>query len=171
LVNEFYELLYRIVGSNIQSCERMTLATFLGEQGFRRVALSRSGVGHFHAAGSLNGHAVAVLIDTGAASTVVSLSLARELGLGLNKLSMTGGGAGGANLELHQVLDGKLSLGEVEPRLGSLVAMDLAHVNQSLALKGEAPIEVILGADVLQMHAAVIDYGSSSLFLKVPPFF
>jgi hypothetical protein len=46
--------------------------------------------------------------------------------------------------------------------------MDLTHVNQSLALKGEAPIDVILGADVLQGHAAIIDYGSSSLFLKIP---
>jgi hypothetical protein len=45
--------------------------------------------------------------------------------------------------------------------------MDLTHVNQSLALKGESPVDVILGADVFEAHAAVIDYGSSSLFLKV----
>jgi hypothetical protein len=45
--------------------------------------------------------------------------------------------------------------------------MDLAHVNQSLSLTGESPVDVILGADVFEAHAAVIDYGSLSLFLKV----
>jgi hypothetical protein len=55
----------------------------------------------------------------------------------------------------------------VRPRCPALIAMDLTHVNQSLALKGEAPVDVILGADILEAHAAVIDYGTSSLFLKV----
>jgi hypothetical protein len=40
-----------------------------------------------------------VLIDTGAASTVVDLCSAHDLGLTANKLTMTGGGGGGANLE------------------------------------------------------------------------
>jgi hypothetical protein len=106
-------------------------------------------------------------MDTGAASTVVSLARARELGLTLKKLEMKGGGAGGAQLELFQLTDATLSLGDVQPRYRALLAMDLTHVNQSLALKGESPVDVILGADVFEAHAAVIDYGSSSLFLKV----
>lgn len=144
----------------------MTIPTFLCAAGFEQVRLSRSGVGHFHAAGSLNGRAVAVLIDTGAASTVVSLSLAREHGLTLNKLEMKGGGAGGANLEIYHLVDGRLSLGDVQPRPRALLAMDLAHVNQALALKGQSPVDVILGADVFEAQDAVIDYGSSSLFLR-----
>lgn len=144
-----------------------TLAAFLAEAGFRQVALTRSGVGHFHAAGSLSGHPVAVLIDTGAASTVVSAALAQKLGLTLKKLEMKGGGAGGAQLEIFHLTDAALWLGDVQPRCRALMAMDLTHVNQSLALKGEAPVDVILGAEVFEAHAAVIDYGSSTLFLKV----
>jgi len=144
----------------------MTLAAFLTQAGFRRFPLSRSGVGHFHTTGSLSGHAVAVLVDTGAASTVVSLARARGLDLTLQKLDRKGGGAGGAQLDIFQVADGTLSLGDLQPRCRALLAMDLAHVNQALALKGESPVDVILGADVLEAHAAVIDYGSSSLFLK-----
>ena len=145
----------------------MTLAALLSENGFRQIPLTRSGVGHFHAAGALNGRSVAVLIDTGAASTIVSVALARASGFQVQRLDVTGGGAGGASLEIFQVLDATLSLGDVTPRLRALLAMDFAHVNESLALKGEAPVDVILGADVLEVHAAVIDYGSSSLFLKV----
>jgi hypothetical protein len=144
----------------------MTLSAFLAQEGFRRIALSRSGVGHFHTAGSLSGHPVAVLIDTGAASTVVSLTRARELELTLKKLEMKGGGAGGAQLDIFNLPDATLSLGDLQPRYRALLAMNLAHVNQSLALKGESPVDVILGADVFEAHAAVIDYGSLSLFLK-----
>ena len=145
----------------------MTLSAFLAQQDFRQIALSRSSVGHFHTAGSLSGHPVAVLIDTGAASTVVSLARARELGLTLKKLDMKGGGAGGAQLDIFHLVGANLCLGEVQPRCRALLAMDLSHVNQSLALKGESPVDVILGADVFEAQAAVIDYGSSSLFLKV----
>jgi clan AA aspartic protease (TIGR02281 family) len=144
----------------------MTLTKFLRDAGYEQVTLSRSGVGHFHAAGSLNGRPVAVLIDTGAASTVVSLALAQQLGITLHKLDVTGGGAGGANLAIYALANATLSLGEVEPRPRALLAMDLTHVNQSLALKGEAPVDVILGADVFEAGAAVIDYSSSSLFLR-----
>ena len=45
--------------------------------------------------------------------------------------------------------------------------MDLSHVNQALQLKGSTPIVAVLGADVLEAHSAMIDYGSSSLYLKV----
>jgi clan AA aspartic protease (TIGR02281 family) len=145
----------------------MTLSDFLAQQGFRQIALSRSGVGHFHTAGSLNGHSVPVLIDTGAASTVVSLERARQIGLTLKKLEMKGGGAGGAQLDIFQLPDATLSLGDMQLRCRALFGMDLAHVNQSLALKGQSPVDVILGADVFEAHAAVIDYGSSSLFLEV----
>lgn len=145
----------------------MTLSAFLVREGFRQIALSRSGVGHFHAEGSLSGSPVAVLIDTGAASTVVSLSRARQLGLTVNKLEMKGGGAGGAQLEIFHLADATLLLGDVQPRYRALLAMDLTHVNQSLALKGESPVDVILGADILEMHSAVIDYGTSSLFLRL----
>ena len=46
----------------------MSLAAFLNQHGYLRIPLSRSGVGHFHTEGSLNGRPVSVLIDTGAAS-------------------------------------------------------------------------------------------------------
>lgn len=58
-----------------------SLAAFLDAAGYRQIQLERTGVGHFEAAGTLNHRPVRVLIDTGAASTVVSLALARELGL------------------------------------------------------------------------------------------
>ena len=51
------------------------LTDFLTARGYLRVPLTRSGVGHFHTAGTLNGRPVEVLVDTGAACTVVAMSV------------------------------------------------------------------------------------------------
>lgn len=143
-----------------------SLDSFLAAEHYHRIRLTRNGVGHFEAAGTLNGRAVRVLIDTGAANTVISLSLAQQFGLGLQALDMKGGGAGGVNLEVFRVHGVDLRLGDVIPRVPAFIAMDLAHVNTALVQKGANPADVILGVDVFDAQAAVIDYGGSSLFLK-----
>ncbi len=79
----------------------MDLPSFLMNAGYCRISLSRTGVGHSQTGGQLNGRAVTVLIDTGAASTVFSLELAHELGLRLQKASYQGGGAGAARLDIY----------------------------------------------------------------------
>jgi predicted aspartyl protease len=145
----------------------MSLAEFMDENDYTRIPLSRSGFGHFHTEGSLNERAISVLIDTGASNTVFSLDLARDMNLPMTKLSMFGGGAGAAQLEIHQIEAAHFRLGHVAPKVGTLLAMDLSHVSQALALKGLSPVDAILGVDVLEAHSAVIDYGSSSLYLKV----
>lgn len=144
----------------------MPLTTFLEAEGYRRIPLQRNGVGHFEAAGRLAGRAIRVLVDTGASSTVVSLSLARELGLSVTSLGRTGGGAGGTRLEIFQLHDAALELDGAKPQPDALYAMDLSNVNAALALKGAAPVEAILGVDVFDRQKGVIDYESGSLFLK-----
>jgi hypothetical protein len=144
----------------------MSLTDVLQNDGYRRVPLTRTAVGHFDTPGTLNGRAIRVLIDTGAASTVVSLSLSRELGLEIVPLGRAGGGAGGANLEIFELRDAVLLLGPVQPRPRALYAMDLTHVNQALVQKGASVVDAILGVDVFEAQGAVIDYASASLFLR-----
>src|SRR5262245_47517048 len=144
----------------------LQLPEFLEQAGYRRIPLQRSGVGHFHAPGSLRDRVVSVLVDTGAGCTLVSLALARELGLSLTLLPGKGGGAGNASMDIYEVDDARLELAEVSIRPKSLLAMDLTHANEALALQGAGPVEAIMGQDVFEVHSAVIDYGSQSLFLR-----
>jgi len=44
--------------------------------------------------------------------------------------------------------------------------MDLSHVTQARAQRGEPPVDAVLGADVFENHGAVIDYSTSSLYLR-----
>jgi hypothetical protein len=145
----------------------MSLPAFLQSEGYRQVPLTRNSVGHFETDGTLAGRAVRVLIDTGAGATIVALPLAQELGLELISEGHTGGGAGGTNLETFKVKNEvSLTLDTTVPRPKALIAMDLSHVNAALGLKGASAVDVILGVDVFEKQAAVIDYGSNSLFLK-----
>ena len=146
---------------------RMSLVEFLMQNGYTRVPLSKSGIGHFHTEGTLDGRDLSVLVDTGAGSTVFSLDIARELGLTLTRLEMRGGGAGAAELDVYGIREARFRLGQIMPQIAMLLAMDLTHVNQAAALRGSGPIDAVLGADVLEAHSAVIDYGSSSLYLKL----
>lgn len=141
------------------------LTDFLLSRGYWRVPLTRSDVGHFHTAGTLNGHPVEVLVDTGASCTVVSLSLIQALGLQTERLDSEAGGAGGA-LEQFRVEGADLRLGGFVPRLAGPVGLDFEQVNAPLRAQGSAEVDVILGVDVFDAHAAVIDYSSLSLFLR-----
>jgi hypothetical protein len=130
----------------------MSPPAFLQAQGYSQVPLMRNGVGHFETNGMLGLHPVRVLIDTGAASTIVGLSVVEELGLNKSSLGAVGGGAGGARLEVFQLHETELLLGAVRPQPRILLAMDLGHVNEALRLKGSTPVDVILGWTFLRIN-------------------
>jgi len=141
------------------------LTDFLAAHGYVRVPLRRSVVGHFHTDGTLNGRPVEVLVDTGAAITVVAMSVVQAVGLRSEWLNREAGGAGGA-LDQYRVEGAVLQLGSLIPRLAGPAGLDFEHVNAPLRANGSAEVDVILGADVFDAHAAVIDYATESLFLK-----
>ena len=61
-----------------------TLADCLAGLGFQAHPLTRNALGHFQIAGELAGSQVDLLVDTGAASTVVDLGYCRTRGLPLS---------------------------------------------------------------------------------------
>lgn len=140
------------------------LADFLTARGYVQVPLTRSGVGHFHAPGTLNGRAVEVLVDTGAACTVVAMSVVEALGLRAEWINREAGGAGGA-LDQFRVHDADFRLGPLRPRVAGPIGLDFEQINTALRVQGSAEVDVILGVDVFDAHAAIIDYTSQSLFL------
>ena len=141
------------------------LADFLTVRGYLQIPLTRSGVGHFHTSGTLNGRPVEVLVDTGAACTVIAMSTVEALGLRSEWIDQAGGGAGGS-LDQFWVHEADFRLGSLSPRLAGPVGLDFEHVNASLRAHGSAEVDMILGVDVFDAHSAIIDYTSQSLFLK-----
>jgi hypothetical protein len=141
------------------------LAELLSQHGFRRHTLVRNQVGHLQLVGSLQDAPVDILLDTGAASTVVDLSYCRANGISTRDTGRLGGGAGGITLAIHALDAGTLSLDGYPLRSDGIYAVDLTHVNEGLVMKGASRVHGVLGADVLTYHRAVIDYVTMSLFL------
>lgn len=96
----------------------------------------------------------------------MSLALAHDMALKPTLLDEQGGGAAGVVAQVYRVEDAQLEVADRRIRLQALPAMDNSHANDTLALQGAAPVEAIMAIDVFDKHAAVIDYGSRSLFLR-----
>jgi hypothetical protein len=144
------------------------LADLLSQHGFYRHPLVRNQVGHLQLVGSLDNAPVDILLDTGAASTVVDLSYCRAKGIPIRDTGKLGGGAGGITLAIHALDGATLSLDGHPLRSDGIYALDLTHVNEGLVAKGASRVHGVLGADVLAYHQAVIDYATMSLFLHHP---
>lgn len=123
-------------------------------------------VGHLMVEGTVAGHPVSILIDTGASSSVFHLAKAREARLDMREADFTGGGVGSSQV---QVMDlGKLELTVAGQSLGAIqiYAMDLSHVGQALAPLGIGQPDFVLGTDLLIQRRGVIDYGKREIRLE-----
>jgi hypothetical protein len=147
----------------------MQVSDLLAQSGFRRHGLERNAVGHLQLTGALGGEAIDILVDTGAASTVVDVGWCRTRNIPLVDTGHLGGGAGGVTLPIYALGPVPLTIDGAPVRSTGILAIDLSHVNHGLATKGARPVDGVLGADVLSLHEALIDYSTQSLFLRHAP--
>jgi hypothetical protein len=108
------------------------LAEFLGQHGFRRHTLVRNQIGHLQLVGLLQNAPPDILVDTGAASTVVDLSYCKAKGIPTCDTGKLGGGAGGITLAIHALDGATLKLDGYALRSDGIYALDLTHVNEGL---------------------------------------
>jgi hypothetical protein len=146
------------------------LATFLTARDYVSLALTRAASGHLAlAAARVNGQEATLYLDTGAGQTLLDLAFAQRLRLPLTEDARRGAGAGGGGLALFQTVVAQLTLATFAEPDWACAVMDLTHVNAGLRQRGLAPMDGIIGGDLLQRREAVIDYRQSVLFLKIPP--
>ncbi|MDQ3048314.1 MAG: aspartyl protease family protein [Bacteroidota bacterium] len=109
-----------------------------------------------------------VIIDTGASKTVFDKTRIEKFVSDKNfdaqeKLSS---GLGTNTMQSHSTTIKKMKIGDVEISDYKAVLLDLSHVNNSYGTVGLAPVEGVLGSDILLQFNAVIDYEKKVLKLK-----
>jgi aspartyl protease family protein len=129
------------------------LTVQLGAGGQREVVLEQNRLGHYVASGTINGEPVVFLLDTGATTVSLPLSLARELGLHL----VQGGMSRTAN---GMVRTYNTRLDSVS--LGGLTVHDL----RAAVMPNLPGHEVLLGMDFLRRFELIQRDGT--LTLRVP---
>lgn len=117
------------------------------------VVLQRQRNGHFSAAGSINGHEVSFLVDTGATDVAISEKLARALGIEFGpaiSLMTAAGPARGWMARLDTVQIGVLGLRDVRasisPGLGDEVLLGMSFLKHfSIVQEGDTLVLATLG--------------------------
>lgn len=100
------------------------VASRISSNGVREVELKRNRMGHYNVTGSINGHTVEFMLDTGATDIAIPASVAREIGLqklGRMEFNTANGVAYGYATRLNDV------------RVGDIVLHDLsASINPNM---------------------------------------
>lgn len=125
---------------------------------------------HVVVAAFINGQLANVLIDTGASQTVmdrnrVGLFSAETHFESTGQLSK---GLGTDGMESFHFTLGQFILGDLVLEAMQVTLLDLAHVNGSYDQLGLAPIDMVLGGDILKGYTAVLDYGRAEMLLTLP---
>lgn len=143
------------------------LANFLRARGFVRVPLHANAVGHFEIVAQVNGHAARLVLDTGASHTVFARTSAERFGLETTESADRARGLGESDHATATTTLNELRLGDARLRDVAARTLDLSHLNKALEARGGAPIDGVIGGDLLRPAEAIIDYARATLYLRV----
>ena len=144
----------------------LTKNSFLKSVGYISVKLKLLKTNHYLLKACINGVEGKFILDSGASSSCVCLSLENKFKISSKKNKIKASSAT-SNME-----DTRLSKNNtIEIRKWrstiNLVSIDMTHINRVLSEKETESVDGIIGADVLKKSKAVIDYESNKLYLKI----
>jgi predicted aspartyl protease len=122
---------------------------------------------HLYINAKINGHKAHLLVDTGASKTVFDsnriVNFSDDKLVALDRLST---GLGTDSMQGHTIDIDEIKLGTLKVKNYQGLALDLSHVNASYNKMGIAPIDGVLGSDILHEYNAIIDYKNQELTLE-----
>lgn len=144
----------------------ITLNKFLKASGYISVKLIFLETKHYLFKVCINGVEGKFILDTGASSSCICLSLENKFKIDSkeNKIKASSATSNMKNTRLSK--NNTIKIGKWRGKI-SLVSIDMTHINSVLNEKATESVEGIIGADDLKKSKAVIDYESNKLYLKV----
>ena len=123
---------------------------------------------HLFVQAKVNGVACRLLLDTGASKTVFDVERIKQFvtddEITLHESQSVGLGV--TEMETHVTTLKKVAFGAFKIKKIGVAVLPIGHVNTSYAKIGLAPIDGVLGSDILKKYKAVIDFEKVSLTLK-----
>ncbi len=114
----------------------------------------------------INGKEGRFVLDTGASSTCIEVTFVSFFGLEIEKSTEKAFGVVTSDgVDTFTAKCNNFCIGNWQSNDLRIIALDLSHVNQSLATTGTPKIHGVLGADVLLQAKALIDYNHKKLYL------
>jgi len=121
---------------------------------------------HLELDAEINGVKGRFILDTGASNSCVGLDLIERFKLISEESEVKAAGAGATDMETHKSGNNSLKIGKWKANECDLVLFDLTHVNTDLKQHDADEVDGIIGADILELGKAFIDYNKRALYLK-----
>nr|WP_297309512.1 retropepsin-like aspartic protease [uncultured Flavobacterium sp.] len=142
------------------------LEILLKQEKYKKINFKISNTKHLLIKASINGIIGDFILDTGASSTCIDLTTVERFKVVAEDSNATASGAGAVGMETKTSIHNLIKLGSWKTTEIQLVIFDLSHVNKALTEYKAKTVHGIIGADILEKGAAVIDYKNQLLFLK-----
>jgi predicted aspartyl protease len=144
----------------------MGLARLLTAEGYSAVKLVRSSSGLLEVPAQVAGSPATFCLDTGAPRTCFDRDRARHLALSARLTDERTAGVGVGDQPVSYVAMPDFSIGPCRLPAVEAAMMDFSHVNKVRERRGDRLFDGVLGSDILVARAAVLDYGSLTLYLR-----
>jgi predicted aspartyl protease len=144
----------------------MELASLLTAEGYLAVRLVRSKSGLLEIPAQVGGSPATLLLDTGASRTGFDQASAKRLELCTRCIDDRACGIGGGDQPVSSAAMKDFCIGPCSLPGIDAILVDFSHVNKLRAKRGDKPVDGVLGSDILAARAAVVDYGSFTLYIR-----
>ena len=144
----------------------LTKNSFLKSVGYIFVKLKLLKTNHYLLKACVNGVEGKFILDSGASSSCMCLSLESKFKIDSKKNKIKASSAT-SNMEDTRLSKNNTIKIEKWRSTINLVSIDMTHINRVLSEKETESVDGIIGADVLKKSKAVIDYESNKLYLKI----
>ena len=144
----------------------LTKNSFLKSVGYISVKLKLLKTNHYLLKACINGVEGKFILDSGASSSCICLSLENKFKIDSKKNKIKASSATSNMEDTRLSKNNAIKIGKFRGKI-NLVSIDMTHINRVLNEKVTESVDGIIGADVLKKSKAVIDYESNKLYLKI----
>lgn len=149
-----------------ENAARSQLGARLKRAGYSEIPLAKASYSEFELRTKFNDTTFHLLLDTGAALTLIDRSMANFAEIPVTMTDTIVGGATGAGVPLGRGRVRSFRAGGFKVEGVEVGVVDLSHSNRQLQNAGQASIAGYLGSDFLRRYEAVIDCANLKLYLR-----
>ena len=142
------------------------LKKVLKKKKYIKIKLKKIVTNHLVLKATINGVKGQFIVDTGASNSCIGVQLKDYFKLTSKESNVKAAGAGAIDIETQISKNNSLKIGKWKINKCNLVLFDLSHVNVALTQQKATKVQGIIGADVLELGKALIDYDKKYLYLK-----
>lgn len=121
---------------------------------------------HFKIISKINGVKGVFILDTGASSTFIDISLKDKFKLKSKTSLIEASGAGPNKLTTQLSKNNSIKIGSWRSEKFQILLIDLSNVNNAFASIKAQAVDGIIGTDILKTGNGILDYEKRYLYLK-----